>query len=292
MDPYNDDNFITAEAPKLLTYLTGNLAENYYHTHVCLPALTSVGQKAEDISKCPVLIAEALQEPGGCIRALLHHYAFAKRGKDRKTLSDTALKAYLCAVQKTGADIPGGDAIWSEFESLCQETSFKANPDLNRSIIIGITDFARELFDETEESLFQYLVRNIQEIRDLSGLFNEIVTIRGIGPKVTCLILRDFTYLAGLDEFLHPKSLIYVQPIDRWTRALAPLILDDPRAPEMADWILAGKLSKAARLCGVSPIRFNFGSTALGIQYCFDPEPEAKVREHLIRQLPLLAAPQ
>ena len=77
-------------------------------------------------------------------------------------------------------------------------------------------------------------------------------------------MLRDWIHIFQVEDQVANRDAIYLQPIDRWMRLVAPLLLEETDAANFPDWILAGKVGKAARTAGVSGIRLNMGVSWLG----------------------------
>ncbi|MEO0264542.1 MAG: hypothetical protein ABIM17_04740 [candidate division WOR-3 bacterium] len=55
-------------------------------------------------------------------------------------------------------------------------------------------------------------------------LFKKLQKIRGIGPKISSFILRDFSVLYRLDEGLSVDDYVVLQPIDVWVRKVGVLL--------------------------------------------------------------------
>jgi hypothetical protein len=98
------------------------------------------------------------------------------------------------------------------------------------------------------------------------------VDIRGVGPKTTSTFLRDVALLYGLEDQIDHIDRLYLQPVDRWTRLLAEMIVAELDEEHVADWIIAGKLAKYTRRAGVSGVRFNMGTSYFGTRRVFSPE--------------------
>lgn len=99
----------------------------------------------------------------------------------------------------------------------------------------------------------------------------ELNKIRGIGPKIAAMYLRDVVCLLDLDEGKITDQL-YLQPIDIWTRRGAQSLAESmPRFPK-TDWDCAEVLVEASRLAGVKATRTNIGLWLLGSQLAGNAE--------------------
>jgi hypothetical protein len=95
-------------------------------------------------------------------------------------------------------------------------------------------------------------------------VYQKITEIKGIGPKVGSLVLRDMVALYDLESRIDPSDYHYLQPVDTWIRRIGPL-LSDEIDEKTADWVIAGKLAKLCRRNRVSGVRFNQGVQYLAI---------------------------
>lgn len=219
----------------------------------------------------------ALEDPYLCLRAFYGHYAFARRGKDRDDLAAAA----LAALDEIKGDAPfsevlaqkDGVAVWEAFERHCATKKRKANEAQNRGMMQGMLELAQEIYAlDNVGSIATWVCEAVEQTRHLETPFLRIVDIRGVGPKSTSTFLRDIVYLYDVEANVDPADKIYVQPIDRWIRAITKYAVPEPDMSEAADWIVAGKISKYARRSRVSSIRFNMGTTYFGQRVVRDPE--------------------
>lgn len=216
---------------------------------------------------------DALAEPYYAFRAMLGYYAFAKRGNDRAEYSGYAMEALdtiLSDKPKTNfADFlrerEAPQILWEAFTKVCEQHKRKVNEQLNRGLFEGLTDFAQRTFEDDRigniwTTIHQWIVRTGR----VETIYQEIVEIKGIGPKVGSLLLRDMVALYEMEPHLEPIDYHFLQPVDAWIRRIGPMLtteLDD----NSPDWIVAGKLAKACRRNQVSGARFNQGVQYLAI---------------------------
>jgi hypothetical protein len=233
-------------------------------------------------------VAEKLVDGYRFLEAAYGHYAFARRGKDRFDLSEMALEALHRTAEPDdfGQFLEMDDAtvLWAHFEEVCREHGRKPQEQLNRGVIGGMAELAQEIYKlDGIGSVAAWIVKGVRQTGRIEPSFLRIVDVRGIGPKIASLILRDVVLLFGLEDLVDPVDRLYVQPVDKWLRMMAPYVIDEPNADDLADWILAGKVSKYARRASVSGIRFNMGTTWFGMREVRAPEFFSSAVRHVIR---------
>ncbi len=252
--------------------LAGDCADRYASEMLLGPLGRILGAGPHNIAD----VRDALLDPYLCLRAFFGHYAFSRRGKDRATLSELAMDALE---EVAGGDrigqflaLDSGIRLWEAFEDRCRENRIKSNEQQNRGVVQGTAELAQEVSQIGLRSIADWVRKGVLETDRMEPQFLRVVDIRGVGPKITSQFLRDLTYLFSLEERIERADRIYIQPIDKWIRALAPFVVPEPNAEGMADWVLAGKLNKYSRWAGVSPVRFNMGATYFGIRHVHSVE--------------------
>ncbi|MHB8635355.1 MAG: hypothetical protein ACYC96_02665 [Fimbriimonadaceae bacterium] len=227
-------------------------------------------------------IIARLDDPALCLATIYARYAFSRRGKDRKALADLATEALEATLGggETFADISGSE-LWNRYCEGCLAASPKVAPDQNKGVVLGMATLVQTVARDKGVSLARHAANAATQHGRVEPLFFGIVELRGVGPKVAATMLRDWIYAYGAEASVVHRDSIYLQPIDRWTRAAAPHLLEDAGSDAFPDWILAGKLAKAARNAGVSGIRLNMGITLLGLEAAPGPAPDARFAEML-----------
>ncbi len=260
--------FTPYEVSTILNRLAGEKAERFQR-EVLYPQLTRTMRIP---GSSPQEVREALADAYYAFRAMLGYYAFAKRGNDRVEYSAFALQALERALkgkrENFSALLASGTAreqLWEAFVQVCQEHQRKVNEQLNRGLIEGLAEFATRIYNEDEigniwTTIHQAIVRSGR----VEPIYQQITEIRGIGPKVGSLLLRDMVALYELDAQIDPADYHYLQPVDTWIRRIGPMLTDELNN-DSADWIIAGKLSKLCRRNRVSGVRFNQGVQYLAI---------------------------
>ncbi len=233
-------------------------------------------------------IREALDLPVSSLQIFFGHYAFARRGKDRDELASAATTAInRLFAEQDPAEILGaedGEGLWTMFAAICDDRGRKANEAQNRGLLQGMLELSQEIFREDGiGSIGGWIVDAAEQTGRIEDEFNRIVDIRGVGPKSTSTFLRDVIHIFGCEDKIDPADRIYFQPVDRWIRAIAQVIVPEPNMDQAADWIVAGKVSKYTRRAGASGIRFNMGTTHFGQRVVREPERFNDEIEVLVR---------
>jgi hypothetical protein len=260
--------FTMMEVEAILNRLAGEKADKFQH-EVLFPQLSRALRKQLPDSQA---VRDALADPYYAFRAMLGYYAFAKRGNDRVEYSGFALQALDRVLKGDKANfsrfLASGNApeqLWNAFVQVCQENQRKINEQLNRGLIEGLADYAARLYAEDEMgNIWMDILQSIVQSGRVEPVYQKITEIKGIGPKVGSLVLRDMAALYDLESRIDPGDYHYLQPVDTWIRRIGPL-LSDEIDEKTADWVIAGKLAKLCRRNRVSGVRFNQGVQYLAI---------------------------
>lgn len=232
-----------------------------------------------------------LQNSLSSLQVFLGYYGFARRGKDREECSRTALKALSTVLENQSLQEllskPDGTELWNAYEAECQARERKSNAEQNRGLVQGLLELAQEIYREDKNgSIATWLVEAVDKSDRLEPQFLRIVDIRGVGPKSTSTFVRDLAFLYDLEKDIHPADRIYIQPVDRWLRAITKYVIPEPDMEKAADWVVAGKINKYARRAHVSGVRFNLGLTYFGQRVVRDPERLSNEIKHLLADAP------
>lgn len=231
--------------------------------------LPSLASAAKMTSRKVADIREALSDPYWFLILFFQHYAFARRGKDRDELANMAVQAVrdITTPETIGDILAGadGEAIWEAFERICAENKRKSSEQLNKGILAGTIELAQEIAQLGQSgSIADWVVEGIQRTGRVEPQFLRIVDIRGMGPKTTSTLLRDLVYLFDLESEVDNVDQLYLQPMDRWVRAIGHEIIPEDVDDRTPDWVLAGKISKYSRRARVSGVKFNMGASHFG----------------------------
>ncbi|MFQ3678558.1 MAG: hypothetical protein SNJ74_11515 [Fimbriimonadaceae bacterium] len=226
-------------------------------------------------------VQSALLDAYSCLETVYGRYAFARRGKERTELAAIAVEALRRTTSRDDfgqfLSLPDAGPLWDSFVAICREHGKKPMEQLNIGVVAGMAELVQELHQTRGSgSIVRWIVESVEESGRVEEIFVRITDVRGIGPKVASLLLRDTVLLFDLERRLHPLDRLYVQPIDKWLRLIAPHVVNEPNVDTMADWVLAGKLAKYCRKAGVSGVRFNLGASYFGSRDIRQPEHVAR----------------
>lgn len=242
-------------------------------------------------------VREALADPYYAFRVMLGYYAFAKRGNDRIEYSGFALQALDKVLQGDKANfsafLASGNApeqLWNAFVEVCKENQRKVNEQLNRGLIEGLAGYTAQLYADDEiGNIWMDIQQAIVQSGRVEPIHEKITDIKGIGPKVGSLVLRDMVALYDLESHIDPSDYHYLQPVDTWIRRIGPMLTEEIN-DKTADWVIAGKLSKLCRRNRVSGVRFNQGVQYLAIVEVRDLEKLKGYLRTLTENAPRTAA--
>ncbi len=263
---------IRQEALLLIRAMAGDRADRYVG-EILLPALCRAVRLS---SHSLPSLRECLNDPFSSLEVLFGHYAFSRRGKDRYELSSLAVEA----LHRTARNLPFDDflrepdasILWENFVAVCQEKNKKPLEQLNRGVIAGLAELAQEIRRVGGNGSVAHWVYTTTIRTDrIEPQFMRMVDIRGVGPKLCSLFIRDMVYLYNLEDQIDHVDRLYVQPVDKHIRSIAHYIIDELGDEDAADWVLAGKIAKYTRRAGVSGIRFNMGTTYFGMREAPSP---------------------
>ncbi|MEI6514066.1 MAG: hypothetical protein WCO51_12460 [bacterium] len=215
-------------------------------------------------------VRDAFSEPYASLRVIYGHYAFSRRGMERTLYAQFAMEALLRTVgspDKIEKFLRNGkpEHMWTSFEDVCRENSRKTSEQLNRGMLEGFIEMAQEIYtQDSVGSIFSWVQEGVVQTRHIEQQFLRMVDIRGIGPKLASVILRDVVWMFNLEGDIEWSDRLFLQPIDIWVRKLADYITTEVHSETTADWVIAGKLAKAARLAGVSSVALNHGIQYFG----------------------------
>ncbi len=261
------------ELAALYRKLAGHYADLYVETYL-VPQLT----KATKLSYTTLPEwKEVLDDPLSSLQVILGYYAFSRRGKDREDLTRCALRALNVAIGDGTLENllaePDAVSVWDAFMRECELLGCKPNESQNRGIVQGLVELAQEIYRlDGVGSVAAWVTKGIERTQRLEPQFLRIVDIRGVGPKSTSTYLRDIVFISDKERDVIPADRIYMQPVDRWIRAISRFAVPEPDMEKAADWVVAGKINKYARRAQVSLIRFDLGLTYFGQRIVRSPD--------------------
>lgn len=96
----------------------------------------------------------------------------------------------------------------------------KVGGGLDIDLIISLLEFSARV---KGNNLISYLKENFQRGK-VKKLFQELNKIKGIGPRTSSHILRDFSVLFELDEKLDVDDYVVLQPLGRWVERVGYIL--------------------------------------------------------------------
>ena len=213
-------------------------------------------------------IYEELLDPAQSLCGIFARILFCRRGKERFEIADAACDALddILEAKRHFMREEGAEELWNRYCDLMKERGKRPQEQLERGPIQGVAEWAQELVRNENRSVCGWIVRSIRRTGRVEEIVDRILDIRGVGPKVCAVLLRDFVFISDSEDRVNYADRRYLQPIDKWVRLGVPYFVPDLDESDAADWILAGKISKHARLAEVSGIRLNMGMTYMGLR--------------------------
>lgn len=132
------------------------------------------------------------------------------------------------------------------------------NNQHDRKMVIETIKFVYKLPDK---NLTNYAVDLIKNKR-VKSLFDELLKIHAIGPKLAGLYIRDLIFLFNLEKFLKEGDYIYCQPVDTWVKQVAVKLSIAGNEDSMDS--VAEKIIKFCLENKISPLLFNAGAWYVG----------------------------
>ena len=229
------------------------------------------------------LFEEQFKDGYKALVCFVENYAYERQGA-ASAYSEIAKKAIKKQFDGSVKSVTFTDAkeAWKHYQEIAKSeyNSLGVNPSLNpmnsdggilavmaKGNIINLASYVKGLIQSNQTK---------QAYRLLTG-------IRGIGPKIASLYLRDITYNGKLAES-EIKDQRYLQPIDTWIDQALKIIFRNkkPKALKEKQEIIV-KLCKAAK---VSPISFNQGAWVLGSKIAGDFKTFQQIAEgHNVKQI-------
>jgi hypothetical protein len=238
-----------------------------FQQDVLLPRIASV-LRLPPISQDMIL--EALESPHAVLRVVYGYYAFSRRGDVGDEYAAIAVEALNRLTPTDEAfdhllESSGPISLWSLFLQVCEERRRKPTEQMNRGILDGILELVQDIHrEDCVGNLFHAVRDSVIRSGKIQPWFERLVAVRGIGPKICSLMLRDIVWLYALELHVEPADRLFMQPIDAWVRRIADYVSEEVSSETTPDWVIAGKVTKMARQAGVSGIAFSMGMQYFG----------------------------
>ncbi|MCH8274058.1 MAG: hypothetical protein IH851_04645 [Armatimonadetes bacterium] len=271
------------EGADLLRALAGEPADRYL-AEFYMPAMANaVGLETPALDQ----LKTALSDQEMAFRAFLANYAATRRSPAREQIAPVFLHALDLTLG--GNDFAeyleshDAEALWLSFDEAWTERTGKSAAPL-RPVLEGTAELVFEIFEtHGHGNVFRWACDEIARSRRVEAVFLRLKAIRTLGPKTASHFLRDTVILYDLEDDVDYADRIYLQPISSVVRRLAARIVPEAAGKRLPDWVLAGKMSKQARLAGVSGVRFNIGCAYLGLRLALRSGGVERAVEDLLR---------
>jgi endonuclease III len=196
----------------------------------------------------------------------LYHYAFERKGRS-PFYPKIAAKIVKNYKEEISQDCFVKD-IWDRFLKELNNSESKPNKNLNPLFKFGnqttITEFIKTICEKHDYNLLKWIKMMLEE-GYLEEVFNQLVKVRGIGPKIASFYLRDITYAFELEKVIDKKNARYIQPIDVWTRRAAKVWANNQKKSDKG---YAEIIIQKCEEVGASYVLVNTGLWFLGSQIC------------------------
>lgn len=206
-----------------------------------------------------------LKKPEDAISALLkfvNSYAYERQGSARayRTIGTRVINEIF------GDDILSitqrdADSAWRLYNNIAKEDYGSLKLNETRNPLHSDGGVLRRLAEKRETNIYTYVKRLLRR-DEVEQAYSFIDSIKGVGPKITSLYLRDVAYLE-LDSAKHYHFLL--QPIDTWLDQTIEIILKHKAERTLKKTSDKQKLIvELCRKANCSPIDFNQGAWIAG----------------------------
>jgi thermostable 8-oxoguanine DNA glycosylase len=177
------------------------------------------------------------------------------RGR-RDSISIMFLNRALGVVQSFGKD-----KILATPEDVIEGALMGAgvNNHIDRKMVIESIKFLRSIKDN---NIVKYCLLAIKD-RKTVEVYNELINIHGIGPKLASFFLRDLCFLYRIEPATK-EELICVQPVDTWVRKVAVRLGIPGCTPDKHEAQTVEPIVSFCTKHKISPLKFNCGAWYAG----------------------------
>lgn len=149
-------------------------------------------------------------------------------------------------------------SVWKEFNDIVQRAHTKPNAKITKGPVKEILEKMRT---EKEANLIVLLKK-----KPLLEAYKWLKSVRGIGPKIATLFLRDIWSFIGAWQDTPRSDLYCLQPIDRWVRFWSRECWPHKDWPS-SDEKFAKMLVSACQQMNIDPVSFNKGAWFVGSHF-------------------------
>jgi len=149
--------------------------------------------------------------------------------------------------------------IWIEWKDEEYEKEVSLGNDEDVMMVLDVLKF---ISDDGRKNIYSY-IKNVMTESGVEAAYNELIDIRGIGPKIASLIIRD---IGLLDGNIVNKHFERAFPVDTWVKQIAQkLIPNDITNPDIQRYFIDECLTSKANPLKVAAGLWFMGSNSLDI---------------------------
>lgn len=147
--------------------------------------------------------------------------------------------------------------VWENFKHL---TGDKPNEKITKG---PVCDILKKMQDEDEPNIIKLLSKK----KDIVDAHNFLLSIKGLGDKISAFILRDFQCFLKLWGYIPDEEKYRLQPVDRWVRRFSGLCWKNNNWESDKHNDNAKLIVECCHNDGIDPIAFNQGAWFVGSHY-------------------------
>jgi len=175
------------------------------------------------------------------ICVFLEGYAFERMGRspDYPLAAVDSINYYKKNFGKIDYNAP--KIIWEKYSELL--LNLKLNKGNNPLYASKNDNFIKFLLDcgsiDKNFTLTNYLLKMINEDKDLSSAHKFLKSIRGVGNKISSFFLRDLVFITGINTNNYLNEYL-LQPVDSWVKRTVRILNNDEYMSDtqVARWII------------------------------------------------------
>jgi len=165
------------------------------------------------------------------------------------------------------------DELWTYFKKGCQKEDIGINPANTKGVIKDIVELVNR-----EGNLFDWVQREVASSGRLTTPYTEVISAKGIGPKITRFFLRDAVWVADMESEVVQRDRHYIQPIDIWVRRTAETLWPRLSGDRISDEDISRRIADACETHGISNAEFNQGAWYFGAKEMQGDEERTRER--------------
>jgi ribosomal protein S13 len=194
------------------------------------------------------------------LKLFISSYAFERSGAPR-SYKNAAIQALEKCMESLSAE-DASQKVWEKFQEILNSADLNAklnplNPGGSKCDAVA---FCKRAAASEDCNIYLFLLRKIQANK-IEEAHKMLMEIRGIGPKIASLFLRDVA-IAEKIEITNLDDRHLLQPIDVWLERIAQILADQKiEKRNVGKWLV--DLADKAGCCA---LRLNAGSWYFGSQ--------------------------